>query len=308
MAISTPTRRFRRPNRLVLNRWFWTAFFLGPGIIYFAIFHWLPVIQTVIFSTQQWSLLTMRAPNRPFVGLSNYQKLLTDPVFWASARNTVVYTIFVVGLTVCLGLLIALALQSVALRLQAPARAIIFLPVMVSMVGAAVIWKWLFDYHSGLVNYMLSWVGIHAISWLNDPPYALPAVIITSLWKQLGFAVVIFMAGLLQVPTHLYEAAAVDGAGPFQRFRHVTIPMLQATIALVTVTQMITALQVFTQVFVMTEGGPGDATRTLVQYVYEQGFTFYAMGKATALGLILMVVILLVSTAQLRILSRGGQE
>ncbi|MHB1134987.1 MAG: carbohydrate ABC transporter permease [Chloroflexota bacterium] len=290
------------------QRWLWTLFFLGPGLAYFAVFHWLPVLQSIVYSTQRWTLLTARAPNRPFVGLQNYELVLQDEVFWQVAQNTLVYTIFSVGGTVLLGLLVAMALTEVRARLRDAARTIIFLPVVVSLVGASIIWKWLLDYSHGLVNVLIGLFGLPHIPWLTATEWAMPAVIITSIWKNLGFAMVIFLAGLLQIPTTYYEAAAVDGAGPWQRFRNITLPMLRQTTLLVTVTQLIIAFQVFTQVYVMTQGGPGDATKVLVQYIYEQGFEFYAMGKATAMSLILMVAILIISLVQMRLFGRSDEE
>ena len=298
----------RRGGGLQTQRWLWTAFFLGPGLVYFAVFHWLPVLQSVVYSTQRWTLLTARSGDRPFVGLLNYELVLQDEVFWQVAKNTLVYTVFTVGGTVLLGLLVAMALTEVRARLRDGARTILFMPVVVSLVGASIIWKWLLDYSYGLVNVFLSLFGLPHIPWLTATEWAMPAVIITSIWKNLGFAMVIFLAGLLQIPTTYYEAAAVDGAGPWQRFRNVTLPLLRQTTLLVSVTQLIVAFQVFTQVFVMTQGGPGDATKVFVQYIYEQGFEFYAMGKATAMSLILMVAILMISLVQLRLFGRSDEE
>ncbi len=298
----------RRARGLQSQRWLWTAFFLGPGLAYFAIFHWLPVLQSLVYSTQRWTLLTARSGNRPFVGLLNYELVLQDEVFWQVAKNTLVYTFFTVGGTVLLGLLVSLALSELRPRLRDASRTIIFLPVVVSLVGASIIWKWLLDYSYGLVNLFLALFGLAHIPWLTDTAWAMPAVIITNVWKNLGFAMVIFLAGLLQIPTTYYEAASVDGAGPWQRFWHVTLPLLRPTTLLVTVTQLIIAFQVFTPVYVMTAGGPGDATKVLVQYIYEQGFEFYAMGKATAMSLLLMVAILVISLVQLRLFGRADIE
>jgi len=291
-----------------LRRWLWIGFFLGPGLVYFLVFHWVPVVECVFFSLQRWSLLTVRAPTRPFVGLENYRRVLSDPIFWASAKNTTLYTVFVVAGTVVLGVIVARALIEISPRFRNIAQTLIFLPVVVSMVGVAIIWKWLFDYSSGLINYLLGLLRISPIAWLTDSSWALPAVIITSIWKQLGFAVVIFLAGMLEIPITYYEAAEVDGANFWQSFRYITLPLLRPTTALVTVTQLITALQVFTQVYVMTEGGPGDATRVIVQYIYDQGFQFYAMGNATAVSLLLMAAILVVSLVQLRLIGRSADQ
>ncbi len=304
VAPLVPPRRARGFNA---QRWLWIIFFLGPGLAYFAVFHWLPVLQSLVYSTQRWTLLTARSGDRPFVGLLNYELVLTDEVFWQVAKNTLVYTVFTVGGTVLLGLLVALALTELRARLRDAARTLLFLPVVVSLVGASIIWKWLLDYSVGLVNIFLGFFGLPHIPWLTDTAWAMPAVIITSVWKNLGFAMVIFLAGLLQIPTTYYEAAAVDGAGPWQRFRHVTVPLLRQTTLLVSVTQLIVAFQVFTQVYVMTQGGPGDATKVLVQYIYEQGFEFYAMGKATAMSLILMAAILIISLVQLRLFGRTDE-
>ena len=303
-----PLARPGRGGGLQTQRWLWTGFFLVPGLAYFAVFHWLPVLQSIVYSTQRWTLLTARSGNRPFVGLLNYELVLQDEVFWQVARNTLVYTVFTVGGTVLLGLLVALALTELRGRLRDGARTILFLPVVVSLVGASIIWKWLLDYSHGLVNAFLGLFGLPHIAWLTSTEWAMLAVIITSIWKNLGFAIVIFLAGLLQIPTTYYEAAAVDGAGPWRRFRHVTLPLLRQTTLLVTVTQLIVTFQVFTQVYVMTQGGPGDATKVLVQYIYEQGFEFYAMGKASAMSLILMVAILIISLAQLRLFGRGDEQ
>lgn len=303
MSVSA-TSLTTRLSRARIQRGLWGVFFLGPGLAYFFVFHVLPLFQSVVYSTQRWSLLTVRAPNRPFVGLENYRLVLEDESFWTATRNTVAYTVSTVGGTVLLGLLVSLALLRVQPRLRELAKTALFLPVVVSLVGAAVIWKWLFDYSFGLVNVGLGWLGFAPIPWLSDGAWAMPAVVITNIWKNLGFAMVIFLAGLLQIPAHLYEAAAIDGAGPWHRFRNVTLPLLRPTTLLVTVIQLIVAFQVFTPVYVMTGGGPGDATRVLVQYIVEQGFEIYAMGKATATSLMLLAVVLVISVIQLRVFGR----
>jgi len=176
----------------------------------------------------------------------------------------------------------------------------VFIPVVTLMVAAAVLWKWLFQTSFGLINYLIGFVGLGPYPWLNSFDLAMPAVIIMTIWKDLGFTMVIFLTALLQLPEQYFEAASIDGAGGLQQWWHITLPLIRPITMLVVFIQIIKSFQVFTQVFVMTGGGPGDATRTLVQYIYEKGFIYWLMGQATAMSVILFLAILAMTMAQFR--------
>jgi ABC-type sugar transport system permease subunit len=233
------------------------------------------------------------------VGTANYREAFSDPRTWNALRVTVLYTLATVPLGVVLSLAVALALKEGPLA--SVLRGAYFFPAISSLAIMAIVWSFLIDPQIGLVSSWLGIVHINPPDWLHDPRWALPAVAAVGIWKNLGFNMVILLAGLQGIPEPLYEAAAIDGAGPRRRFWHITLPGLRQTLLFVAVISMIASLQVFDQVYVMTRGGPVFSTESLVTYMYHQGFELFRMGYAAALATILFVLIMVVSILHLRL-------
>ena len=270
--------------------------FVGPNLFFFAVFSFWPIIYSAYLSTRRWDMI---APVKPFVGLNNYRYLFTDDTFRLVLRNTVVFTGVTVGGTLVLGLGLALLLNQ-PLRGREGAKAILFAPSLLSGAAISIVWIYLFDPRFGLIARMLDVVGVASPAWLADPRWAMPAVIIVSIWKDLGFTAVIYLAGLRTIPRDLYEAAKVDGAGPWWRFRSVTLPMLSPIVFFLGVTSLLNTIQSFDIIQVMTRGGPVDSTTTLIYYVYQQGFVAFNAGRASAAAIILFVAMLGITLAQVR--------
>ena len=226
-----------------------------------------------------------------------------DPAFWASVRHTLEFTAFSTPILVGLGLLMALALHS-RTRGVGFYQAAFFLPYVLPISAVTLIWSYLLNPDRGLIGRVFGWVGLEPIAWLSDPDLALWGIVLTTVWWSAGFNLVLFRAGLQDIDPSLYEAASLDGAGAWQRFRHVTVPGLTQVSVLVSVTQLIASFQVFGQVYIMTRGGPGDSTRVLIQHIYESGFRDLQLGYAAAVSVFLFVVMASVSAVQFRIVSR----
>jgi multiple sugar transport system permease protein len=268
---------------------------IAPWVIGFLAFTAGPMLASIGISLTRWDLLT---PPK-WIGLENYVRMLTDdPSVGRSLRVTTVYAFVSVPLSVILGLFVALLLNQ-KIRFQNLVRTIYYLPSVVSGVAVALLWRWVFSGDFGLLNVMLSWIGIRGPAWLSDSRYALPALIIMSLWG-VGGGMVIYLAGLQSVPSQLYEAAEIDGANPFQRFWSITLPMISPVIFFQTIMGIIGALQVFTQAFIMTDGGPKDATLFFLLYLYRNAFQFFKMGYASALAWVLFIYILVLTLLVLR--------
>ncbi len=275
--------------------------FLLPNMIGFLLFTVLAVGASAVISLTNWDLLS---PPK-FVGLANYQKLLTnDPLFHKVLFNTFYFTVVSVPLAIVIALLLALALNE-GIRGIALFRVAYFLPVITSGVVVALIWRWLYNPDFGVLNYVLYNLGIQSPpNWLADQRWAMPAVIIMAVWKQVGYNMVIFLAGLQAIPTNLYEAASIDGAGRLDRFRHITLPLLTPTTFFILIVSLIGSLQVFDAVLVLTEGGPANATRTLVYHIWQQAFQFLQMGYAAAVAWVLFFLIFLITIAQWKLQAR----
>ncbi len=226
-----------------------------------------------------------------------------DPGFWISLRNTLVFTLVSTPVLIGLGLAMALALHA-RRRGGGLYRAFFFLPYVLPISAVTLIWSYLLNPDRGLIAGFLGWFGITPIGFLSDPHLAMPAIIATTVWWSVGFNLVLFMAGLQDIDPHLYEAASLDGANPWQRFVHVTLPGLQHVTVLVAVTQLIASFQIFGQVYIMTRGGPGTATQVLIQHIYEAGFKNYQLGYAAAVSVFLFLVMAAVSAIQFRLLQK----
>ena len=277
--------------------------FAAPFVILFGVFLAFPILASFILSFTSFGLRDLANPiGTTFVGLKNYIDLLGDPKFWTSLLNTFYFVVVGVPLTLALGLLIANALNRGVTRFRTAFRVGYYLPVITSIVAIAVVWRFLLNPDVGLVNMLLGAVGINGPAWLADPVLAMPSIVAMAVWRNLGFAMVVFLAGLQAIPAALYEAASIDGAGRWQAFRFVTIPMLRPTILFMTVITTIGYLQLFEEPFVMTDGGPLDKTLSVTMYMYQQGFKFFHQGYASALAYVLFVIVATIAFLQFKFL------
>jgi multiple sugar transport system permease protein len=284
----------------------WTAYlFLSPVLILFAVFTVFSVGYAFYLSFHQWNILE---PAKPYVGLDNYARLFDDARFGQSIVNTAYYTAASVPLTMGIGLAIALLLNN-QIRARGLFRTLFYLPVITPLVIAAIIWKWVYNGEYGLLNYYLLRIGLidEPLLWLSDKNLAMPAIILMSVWAGVGFSMVIYLAGLQAIPQELYESATLDGAGAWARLRYITIPMLAPTTLFLLVIGIIGSFQIFTQIFVMTSGGPVDRTTTMVYFIYEAAFKFYEFGYASTLAFGLFALLFLLTLVQLKLYRNAAE-
>jgi multiple sugar transport system permease protein len=241
-----------------------------------------------------------------WVGLRNYTRVIHEPLFWLALRNTLYFAVVGGPLTVAASLGAAMLVNARALRWKSAARTVFFAPFVTTLVAVAIVWRYLYHPRYGLLNWMLGHVGISPIDWLGNPLWAMPAIIVMATWKNFGYNMLICIAGLQNIPRELHEAAALDGATPFQRFRYVTIPMLAPTLFFVVIVTMIGYLQLFTEPYVMTQGGPLRATTSLVLYMYEEGFRWWRLGVAAAIAFLLFALIVAFTVIQRRLSPRAA--
>lgn len=266
------------------------ALFLGPSLLGLAAFTLLPILASLGLSFTNWDLLT---PPR-FVGLGNFGHMVADAEFWRTLRNTVTFLVGYVPLVLAMGLLVAVLLNA-KIPFRGLFRTMYFIPVVTSWVAVALVWKWLLNPAYGLINSALGAIGIAGPAWLFDPRWAMIAVILTSVWKDTGFIMVIMLAGLQGIPREYYEAASIDGANRGQGLLHITIPLLAPTIVFCLSISLIGAFQVFDQVYIMTEGGPAGATMVLVERIVSNAFSYSRMGYASAVSWVLFLIIFVVT-------------
>jgi multiple sugar transport system permease protein len=307
MAVETATRTLEapRPARGLRHtartmRREWSAYvFLLPGFLIFSVFTVFALGFTVYLSFHEWQIVSVE---KPYVGLQNYEDMIHDERFRHAVINTFYFTGAVVPLQIVGGLAIALLLNT-GLRGRVFLRTLYYLPCVTPFVVSAIVWKWFYNADFGLFNFYLLKTGLvdAPVSFLSDKNLAMPSVIVMTVYGQIGFAMVVYLAGLQSIPQELYEAAKVDGAGPIARLRHITIPMLRPTTLFLAVIGIIFAFQQFTQVFVMTRGGPVDKTTTMLYYIYQSAFQFFEMGYASAIAFTLFLMLLVFSVLQLRL-------
>ena len=277
----------------------WAYLFLAPFFLGLLFFILGPVLAALAISFTSWDLLS--SPR--WIGLANYRELFGDRLFRIALTNTVYFTVVSVPVTLLLALGLA-ALMNRKLRGISALRAVYFFPVTASIVAVSLLWSWMYTPDFGIINYLLSLLGLPKVNWLVDPQMAMPSVIIMSIWRGLGFNIVVFLAGLQSIPGDLYEAAELDGAGGWDRFRQITVPLLTPTIFFAAIMALIASFQVFEQTYIMTQGGPGNATMTLVYQIFLNGFTYLRMGYASAMSFILFAILFLITIVQVRLQTR----
>lgn len=297
-------RRARRTFRRMRHEW--SAYvFLLPGFVVFSVFTIFGVIFSLYLSFHQWDILN---PAKPYVGTKNYQQLLQDPNFRQAVTNTLYYVFASIPLTLLAGLGAALLLNQ-RIRGRGFFRAVFYLPVITPLVISAIVWKFIYNGDYGLLNYYLE--KLHLISkpveWLGNPSIAMPSVIAFSVWQSFGFAMVVYLAGLQAIPPEVIQAAEVDGAGAFQRFRYVVFPMLAPSTFFLVVVMVIQSFQAFTQIAIMTAGGPIGSTTTIVYYMYQEAFQFFRMGYASAVTWALFILVFIFTVAQVRVYARRAE-
>jgi multiple sugar transport system permease protein len=267
--------------------------FLAPALLLIAAFFVVPIFASLALSATDFDIYAVASPaNARFVGLRNYAELLQNSLFWTAVGNTLYFVVVGGPLSVAVSLGAALLVNSKLTRAKGFFRAVYFVPVVTTLVAVAVIWRYLYDPRFGLLNYLLHFVGVRPIDWLGNPHWAMPSIILMTVWKNFGYNMLIFVAGLQAISQDLYDAALVDGASTIQRFRHVTLPMLGPTFLFVSVTTMIGYTQLFSEPYVMTQGGPLHATYSIVLYMYEEGFRWWHLGYAASIAFVLFALVL----------------
>jgi multiple sugar transport system permease protein len=276
--------------------------FVTPALLIVGVFFFLPVVAALVLSLTDFDIYALAdLRNLRVVGLRNYLQLLQTPLFWQAFANTLYFVIVGVPLSITASLGAALLLHSRLARFPAFFRTALFAPVVTTLVAVAVIWRYLFNPRYGLLNYALGGLGLSPIDWLGDPRWAMPAIIVFAIWKNFGYNMIIFLAGLQSIPEPLYEAARIDGASTWRQFRHVTLPMLAPIVTLVNVLTIAGYFQLFAEPYVMTQGGPLQSTVSVLYFMYEEGFKWWNLGSASAVAFVLFLVIFGVTVVQLRL-------
>lgn len=290
----------RRVLRREWREWLTFAAFVGPNLTLFVIFTYYPFVQNGFLAFSDYNLITRSST---FIGFRNFEDVFTNSQFPRIVLNTFLFTAASVALLLILGLLAALLLNQKLVGRNA-ARSVLFSPTLLAGAAIAVVWIYIFDPRYGLIYTLLRPFGITAPAWLTDPAWALPAIVIVYVWKNLGYATVIYIAGLQAIPRELYEAARVDGAGAWGRFWHVTLPGLSPVMFFLMVTTLLTSFQAFDIINVMTEGGPVNATNTLIFHLYELFFVQSSAGRASVVAGLLFVFMVIATALQVRYLER----
>jgi len=282
---------------------------VGPALAILAVFFVVPVAASFLLSLTDFDLYAIARLDRlRVVGYGNYARLLGAPRFWTALRNTAYFVCVGGPLAVAASLVAALLLDAKATRLKPFFRTVLFVPVVTTLVAVAIVWRAIYHPRAGLLTQLLAAVGVSPIDWLGDPRWAMPAIILLAVWKNFGFNMLVFLAGLQSIPERLYEAARLDGAGAWQAFRWVTLPMLAPTMGFVVVTTTIGYLQLFAEPYVMTQGGPAESTLSIVLLMYEEGFRWWNLGYAAAVAFVLFAIILVVTAGQLMVRRLWSRE
>ncbi|MBI3003897.1 MAG: sugar ABC transporter permease [Ignavibacteriales bacterium] len=273
--------------------------FLAPALLPILVFFFLPAVAAFAISFTDFDIYSLGDfRNARFVGFKNYIQLFDDTLFWKAMKNTLYYVLVGGPLSVAVSLAAALLVNARLARFRGFFRTVYFAPVVTTLVAVAIVWRYMYHPRFGILNYALNFFGIDPVDWLGDPLWAMPAIILLSVWKGFGYNMIIFVAGLQSIPGELYEAARIDGAGWWQQFKRITLPMLAPTSVFIGIVTMINNFQLFAEPYVMTQGGPVHSTLSIVLLMYEQGFRWWNMGYSAAIAFVLFGIILVVSLAQ----------
>lgn len=284
--------------------------FVSPGLVVIGLFFVLPALAALLLSVTDFDLYSLGAAgNTRFVGLANYVALFRDPVFWTALGNTFYFVLVGGPLTIAAALGAALLLDARLARFRGLFRTVYFAPVVTTLVAVATVWRYLYHPRAGVLNMVLGWIGLAPVDWMGDPRWAMTSIVLIAVWKNFGYTMVIFIAGLQNIPETLYEAARIDGAGPFRQFRHITLPLLGPTFVFAVLITIIGYFQLFAEPYVMTggTGGPVNSTLSIALLMYKQGFRWWSMGYAAALAVVLFAIILAASLLQRRLQRRLGR-
>jgi multiple sugar transport system permease protein len=277
-------------------------FFLSPALSAIFIFFFIPVIAAFIMSFTDFDIYALgNLSTVRFIGINNYLKLFDDPLFYTALQNTFYFVIMAGPLSIAVSLGAALLLNSKLVKYKAIFRLSYFIPVVTTLVAVAIVWRFIYHPKFGIINYILSLVGIAPIDWLGDTATAMPAIVFMSVWKSFGYNMIIFIAGLQNIPEDLYEAASIEGATGWQKFRSITLPMLAPTTIFISLITMIGYFQFFAEPYIMTQGGPLNSTLSIVQYMYQEGFKWWNMGYSASIAFVFFFIILLGTIIQLKI-------
>ncbi len=282
--------------------------FVTPALLLIGVFFAIPVLGAFVLSFTDFDIYSVGDfSSTRFIGLANYRDLATAPLFWTATKNTLYFVVIGGPLSAAVSLAAALLVNAKLIRFRAFFRSAFFAPWVTTLVAMALVWRYIYHPQYGLLNAALGGIGIGPIDWLGTTTWAMPSLILLSVWKNFGYNMLVFLAGLQSIPEELYEAAALDGAGPWRRFRHVTLPMLGPTFIFVGVVTMIASFQVFSEPYVMTQGGPLKSTLTLVLFMYEQGFRWWRLGYSAAIAVVLFCLTLLGTLVQFRLQARAAK-
>jgi multiple sugar transport system permease protein len=272
------------------------------------VFFLLPVVAALVLSLTDYDLYALaNIHNLRFVALQNYWALLQRPLFWSALGHTVYFVAVGVPLSMGTSLGAALLLNSPLARCKPFFRTALFAPVVTTVVAVAVIWRYLFNTKYGMANFVLGHLGMHSIDWLGDPHWAMPTIILFAVWKNFGYNMIIFLAGLQAIPVDLYEAARIDGASVWRQFRHITLPMLGPTMLIVSILTVSGYFQLFAEPYVMTEGGPLQSTTSVLYLMYDEGFKWWNLGSASAVAFLLFLLMFAVTAVMLKLARRGSE-
>lgn len=277
-------------------------FFLAPALGAIFIFFFIPVITAFILSFTDFDIYALgNLGNARFTGFENYLKLFNDPLFWIALKNTFYFVVSAGPLSIIVSLGAAILLNSKLIKYKGIFRMTYFMPVVTTLVAVAIVWRFIYHPRYGILNYFLGFLGIRPVDWLGDPFWAMPAIVLLSVWKNFGYNMIIFIAGLQNIPEYLYEAAVMEGANFWQQFRKITLPMLAPTTVFIAIITMIGYFQLFSEPYIMTQGGPLNSTLSIVQYMYQEGFRWWNMGYSAALAFVLFFIIFFATLIQLKI-------
>ncbi len=275
--------------------------FLAPALSAIFVFFFIPVLAAFIISFTDFDIYALGDISTVrFVGLNNYIKLFDDPLFFTALKNTFYFVIMSGPLSIAVSLAAALLLNSKLVKYKSIFRLSYFIPVVTTLVAVAIVWRFIYHPKFGIINYLLSLIGIAPIDWLGEPSTAMPAIVLMSVWKNFGYNMIIFIAGLQNIPEDLYEAASIEGASEWQQFKSITLPMLAPTTIFISIITMIGYFQLFAEPYVMTQGGPLNSTLSIVQFMYQEGFRWWNMGYSAAIAFVLFFIIMIGTIVQLK--------